>query len=167
MAIKTLNNFTCLLQDDYGERNDCTLTSITAILHYYLPNRSPKEIYSIVEKIARKYGYTGTKGTNPLVIRTVFTQAWQSVLHQDNPKSKSLYLKGVCWNFAHVKALIDKGIPVIFSFWKVGKYKDHSVTVIGYNTAGEKILIADNWSKTPQWISYRDISFISSLVYIA
>lgn len=167
VAISTLATFPCLLQDDFGEDNDCTLTSITAILCYYKPNADVAATYATVEEVARKYGYTGTKGTNPLVIRSVFTKAWQKVLFDDRSRIKSKYLKGVCWDFVTIKELIDEGTPAILSFWKAGKYKNHSVTVIGYNTTGEKILIADNWSATPQWIAVKDVSFISSLVFPA
>ena len=64
---KYLKNFQCLNQNNYGEDNDCSLTSITACIYYLNKNKySIKDIYLTVEKIASKYGYTGIKGTSPL-----------------------------------------------------------------------------------------------------
>ena len=47
-----------LLQNDYGERLDCTLTCMACIWG--------EEHYDEIERIARRYGYNGEKrGTNP------------------------------------------------------------------------------------------------------
>ena len=60
MTTNQLKNFRCLDQDHYGEDNDCTLTSLTAVIDFYLAHtKSVPEVYATVEKIARKYGYTG------------------------------------------------------------------------------------------------------------
>ena len=52
-----------LLQSDYGEANDCTLTSITTVIHSWLPSLDVNMIYNQVENIAKQYGYSGVKGT--------------------------------------------------------------------------------------------------------
>jgi hypothetical protein len=62
------------LQNDYGEASDCSITSMTATIRYYLNNSlAPLDIYNQVERYAKCYGYNGVKrGTNPLTIKKIF-----------------------------------------------------------------------------------------------
>ena len=53
-----------LLQKDYGEELDCTITSMACIFG--------ETHYGQIEAIARRYGYDGKKrGTNPLTVRRI------------------------------------------------------------------------------------------------
>lgn len=48
------------LQNNYGEKFDCTLSSILTLTYYYSNGKySDKEIYDFIEKIAKKYLYSG------------------------------------------------------------------------------------------------------------
>ena len=159
---KYLKNFQCLDQDNYGEANDCSLTSITACIYYLNKNKySVKEIYSTIEKIARKYGYTGIKGTSPFKIAKIFEESYFE-LFNDKIQNRGIYLKGLGYNFNTIKNQIDLNKPVILSLWSSPKYKNHTITVIGYKD-NNTLIINDNWSIKQTEIAYKDISLISSI----
>lgn len=158
-----LHSFRCLDQNRYGEENDCTLTSLTAVINYYcLGKHYIQNIYDDVETIARKYGYTGKKGTNPLFIRKIFN----GVLHKyigSTARSKVRYFKNVGFTFESICSLIDKNKPVIMSLWQAGKYHDHTITIIGYDKENNFFTIADNWKTYSTTLFWNEISFISSI----
>ena len=53
-----------LLQQNYGESLDCTITSLACIFG--------ERYYGMIESIARRYGYDGERcGTNPLTVRRI------------------------------------------------------------------------------------------------
>ena len=53
-----------LLQQNYGEALDCTITSLACIFG--------ERYYGVIESIARRYGYDGERcGTNPLTVRRI------------------------------------------------------------------------------------------------
>lgn len=143
-----------LLQKDYGGDLDCTITSLAYI---FGANR-----YCEIENIAVKYGYNADKrGTNPLTVKSIMRR-----LGAKNPQSR--YIKGVGWTFNTIKGIVDKGVPIVLNLWEDGRgyYKNHSVTVVGYETydSGEKFLIVyDNWNDVPCLIDYNKLSAISSL----
>jgi hypothetical protein len=64
----------CLLQKDYGDLNDCTLTSITAIIKFYNPTLNVQNIYDSVYSIAKMYGYTGSYGTPTITMGTIYNK---------------------------------------------------------------------------------------------
>ena len=69
---KTVPGIKSLLQNDYGEANDCTLTSITCVIRWMRPSVSANDIYNQVEKTAKNYGYKGNYGTPTLVIKGIY-----------------------------------------------------------------------------------------------
>ena len=159
---KYLKNFQCLNQNNYGEDNDCSLTSIAACIYYLNKNKySIKDIYLTVEKIASKYGYTGTKGTSPFKIAKIFEESYFE-LFNDKIQNRGIYLKGLGYNFNTIKNQIDLNKPVILSLWSSPKYKNHTITVIGYKD-NNTLIINDNWSIKQTEIIYKDISLISSI----
>ena len=163
MVTNQLKNFRCLDQSKYGGKNDCTLTSLTAAIDYYCAHAKPvQEIYSYVESIAKKYGYTGDKGTDPWFIRTIYNKILNKFIHK-NAKSNVRYLKNVGFTYEFICRLIDQCKPVIMSVWKAGKYKDHTITIIGYNTAKRTLIVADNWKTSPQILSWNDVGCICSI----
>lgn len=163
MKENCLKNFTCLNQDRYGDSQDCTLTSITAIINFYTSGKyTIKDIYDNVVIIAKRYGYEGNKGTNPLYIKKIYDE----VLHKyvnSIARSKSRYLKYIGFTFDSVCSLIDKGIPVIMSLWRAGIYKNHTITIIGYNKEKRYLIIADNWGVRSKTLEWGKISIISSI----
>lgn len=150
-----------LLQDDYGERLDCTLTSMACIFG--------EEFYPEIEQIAKKYGYNGEKrGTNPLVVQRIMQVFMKA--HKLKGRPYSAYGKGVGWSYATIKRLINGGTPVILNLWADGRsyYKDHSVTVVGFEEyeKGRFLLVYDNWFRGVSMIDYKKLSVISSINYI-
>lgn len=163
MAIIQLKNFQCLDQSKYGGKNDCTLTSLTTAIDYYCAHtKSIQEIYNCVESIAKQYGYTGDRGTDPWFIRTIYNKLLNKFIHS-NAKSNVRYLKNIGFTYEFICKLIDQRKPVIMSVWKAGKYKDHTITVIGYNNTKRALIVADNWKTSPQILNWNDIGCICSI----
>ena len=166
---RIIGNIKPLLQNDYGEANDCTIASITTIISSWLPFLDINNIYLQVEAIARRYGYNGSNGTNPVVIRKVYQE---SLLVFGIPYHvTSKYMKGIgfTWNF--IKDKIDhSNNPILLNLWKDGRnyYYSHSVVIVGYaNTYNKKFLVVyDNWIKNYSYIDYDKLSLISSIQVI-
>ena len=173
--LKSIKQFEPLLQNDYGEAGDCSITSMTATIRYYLNNSlAPLDIYNQVERYAKYYGYNGVKrGTNPLTIKKIFNQAAAICGIRINSVAK--YGKGIGYNFNHIKNRIDKNHPVLLSFYKDGRnyQENHTVTIVGYQTWIVKetnkpvhlLYTYDNWRKEYNLIDYQKLSQISSINY--
>lgn len=158
---RKLLNMKALLQDDYGERLDCTLTCMACIWG--------EENYAEIESIAKRYGYNGEKrGTNPLVVQRIMQVFMKA--HKLPGRPCSAYGKCIGWNYATIKRLIDGGTPVILNLWTDGRnyYKDHSVTIVGYETYenGQFLLVYDNWSRGVSMIDYKKLSVVSSINFV-
>jgi uncharacterized protein YvpB len=154
-----------LLQMDYGESLDCTLTSITTVISFLKPNREPKEIYDIVEKHAKKYFYNGEKyGTIPIFINSIYNASLKEVKSAASANTK--YIKGLAYNLSTIQKSIDKYKPVILNIWRdsEGIYNNHTVVVIGYEN--DDLLIYDNWGKSVKRLKYSRIGRISSISVI-
>ncbi len=167
--IKKLYNIQPLLQNDYGEANDCTLTSLTTLLYWRYPAYTPNQIYNIVEQVASKYGYKGYKGTNPLFIKTICNISCKQMQLPCSFGSK--YGKGIGYTFDFIKRqIIYHNNPVILNLWKDGNnfYHNHTVLVIGFcETKNKKLLaIYDNWYTSISYIDYDKLNLISSIVYV-
>ena len=166
MVTNQLKSFRCLDQDHYGEDNDCTLSSLTAVIDFYLAHtKSIPELYTAIEKIARKYGYTGKKGTDPWFIRRIFNEVIRKYYFISSAKTNVKYLKGVGFNYDTIRNQIDRCNPVIMNVWNAGKYHNHTITVIGYDTTNKTLLVSDNWSTQPQVLRWDDIGLICSINY--
>lgn len=148
-----------LLQKNYGEKNDCTITSLACIFG--------EGHYAEIEKIAKKYGYDGKKkGTNPLTVKAImkdFLRKWKML----SPKPFSAYGKGAGWTFNLITQLIKNRIPVVLNLWDDGRgyYHDHSVVIVGieeYERA-KFLLVYDNWNSSISYIDYGKLCFISSI----
>ena len=166
------------IQDDYGLANDCTLTSLMTVLLYYLKyDRNEQEVYDLVERIAKKYGYKNN-GTNPLAIKRIYdTAAGQLGLSAVIP-TYSGYMKNIGYKFEKIMNLIDNKVPAIISVNNDGRnyYRNHSMTIIGYTiyritlvdgqTINRRFLkVYDNWRSTFGYIDYEVLSSISSINY--
>ncbi len=168
---KQLDNFVPLLQKDYGEANDCTLTSMTAIIFYLTQQKQDiKTIYSYVEKTAKKYGYRGQRGTPSITIRKIFHIALN---HFGLPQAYVKYMKNLGFTFKNIKTEINKGNPIILSMADDGKgyYENHSITIIGYQIykINKKeipmLVVFDNWYKSISYVDYNKMSLVSSIHY--
>ena len=161
-----IKDFPCLKQNDYGGDNDCTLTSITAIVYHLLHKKvSPEIIYSNVLRVSKKYCYTDKNGTLAITIRSIFEEVLKSYKLY-NKRTQLRLFKGFGYNFLYICKEIDRGNPVILSLLSSPRYHNHTVTIVGYDKANERFIIADNWSSSFQHLPYKDISFISSVNYM-
>lgn len=163
---KMLNGFTYLDQNDYGEDKDCSLVSITAVIYYHLKKQyNPQTIYNTVERIAKKYGYRGNVGTNSLVIKKIFEKSLKELTKKDY-KTKMYIFRFFGFAYNAIMKQIDKGNPVILSFWRCGKYKNHTVIVIGYDKENKTLVLADNWFKGQRIVKWNQVSIISQINYL-
>lgn len=165
-------DFPPLLQKDYGGKNDCTLTCMTAIIHYITKRKNKAtSIYDDVEKIAKKHFYHSALGTSYFTIRTIFNKALKMYCTQ---KAEVGYLKNAGYNQNTIVSQIDKNNPLILTMVSdgLGYYKKHSVTVIGYSVYSvnneKKIFlrIYDNWNRDIGYLDYEKISSVSVLHYL-
>ena len=147
-----------LLQNDYGQENDCTLTSITTIIKYYNKTIQVDVIYSITESIAKKYFYNGSKGTLPLFISTIYNKVLESFYIKKKTKCKL------------IQDQINKQQPILLNMFDDGKnfYHNHTVSIIGYAIYDDVrlLMIYDNWFKEISYIDYNKLSSISSINYL-
>lgn len=177
--IKILSRIKPLLQSDYGEENDCSITSLTTCIYYHsYGNRNDFQdsekrcnyIYNNLATLAsNRYFYNGKSyGTIPFFIKGIYDWGLMAFNDVGNYfRTKSAYLKGIGFNYKKICKIIDEDKPIILSVNKCGKYKNHSITVIGYMTTSKQLIIYDNWTKAQQCIKYDDISFISCINYQA
>lgn len=158
-----------LAQNDYGEANDCTLTSITAVIKWLKPSVDINTIYNTVESIAKKYGYEGKKfGTPNLTIKRIYNLSLMAF--KLNKKAHSRYLKNIGYGWSWIKKEIDEYQPVLLNLWADGRdfYKNHSILIVGYLEIADKRLLAvyDNWYKSVSYVDYDKLSIISSIDYL-
>ena len=150
-----------LLQRNYGEELDCTITSMACIFG--------EKYYGVIELIARSYGYDGDmRGTNPLTVRRIMAE-FMDCSHMTGT-ARSAYGKGIGWRWATVKRLVSRQTPVILNLWNDGRgyYHDHTVTVIGVEEYRKDrfLLVLDNWNESISLIDYRKLSTISSINWV-
>ena len=165
---RIIGNILPLLQVDYGDANDCTLVSITTVIHFWFPSIDVSAIYNQVETIAKEYGYS-MNGTPSNTIKTIYQESLNAFKIPYRARSK--YLKGVgfTWNF--IKENFDRSnIPIILNIWKDGRnyYHNHTVLIIGYVESKNKKMLAvyDNWFKDISYIDYNKLNTICSIQYI-
>ena len=150
--------------------NNCTLTAITRVLHYYNQKGYKKidgnyyDIYAKVRRVAVKYGYSPSKGTGFTKINNIV----DDVLHNygyKKGKCKGIYL----WTFdKQVKKEIDGNHPVIMNIAR-GYYRNHTVTVCGYaiyKQSGGRIhnmiQVYDGWDSFRRYIDFE--AFANDLI---
>ena len=161
-----VTGFIPLLQKDFGGPNDCTLTSIAAIINHATGNtHNVDKIYTQVEAVAQNNFYEiNGNGTMPLAIRTIFNNA---IKPYSKRTSCVRYGKDIGYGYDFIKEQIDNNNPILLSLHKdgLGYYENHSVTIIGYREYSHHKLIKiyDNWSKQPSYLDYDNLSTISSL----
>lgn len=158
---KDLGKFICkkslkckaLLQKNYGDVNDCTLTSMACIFG--------EEYYDKIEKTAIKYGHNTRNGTNPFTVKQIMTSLGF------NGTAYSSYGKNIGYNYTKIKSLIDNNILIILNITNDGRnyYKNHSVTIIGYEeyVNHKFLLVYDNWCENVCYIDYDKLCVVSSI----
>lgn len=82
------------LQENYGQDSDCTLMSILTLVKYYRKDLDTHEIYNYIEKIAKRYLYSGaTYGTISLSHRPIAQKVFKHF--NINHKFACKYLKNI------------------------------------------------------------------------
>lgn len=167
---KRLISIPALLQKDYGGLNDCTLTSMTAFAMFLKQATFANDIYKVIESLAKQYGYTGSKGTNPFLIKRIFDSALIALKIKKETKARFI---NIGYNFNLIKQIIDAGTPIILSMYSDGRnyYSNHSVLIVGYREYPLKnskkaicfLMVQDNWNKNVSFIDYDKLSIISSI----
>lgn len=161
------------LQEDYGDLNDCAITSIASLIEYYHEGNYV-EIYNDVEKLAKsKLIYNNRYGTIPIFIDCILksmNNIWNLKLKNDYR-----YVKGIGFDFIDIKDIINKGHPIMLSVLiaNEGYYKYHAVIVKGFivykNTKTNKeiklLIVNDNWSKDNRFIDYDSINKFAVVNY--
>ena len=167
-----LKGFELLKQADYGEELDCSLTSITACILYYMrkkkPNCSitPQNIYNYVERIAKNYWYNGTTfGVFGGFIKYIYSMCLGYFLNTKINVTMRV-IKGLGYNFNTIINQIDQEHPVLLALSKASIYKNHTVAAIGYNKDKQQLYIADNWVDHPVILNYSDIGLITTINYV-
>lgn len=164
---------TPLLQNDYGEAGDCTLTSITTCINYYRAGQSAiQEIYDYVEKVAKKWGYNGNIGTFPLFIQYIYNKVLKK-FPCVKKKTAQRYFKNVGFNFNTIKNTINKSTPIVLSINNDGRnyYKNHSITIIGYKVfkvnkqTVNMLVVYDNWYANEAYVDFDALPVIASINY--
>ena len=126
-------------------------------------------IYNQVENIAKQYGYSGVKGTQPVVIKIIYQKALN--IFKIPYRAQSKYLKGIGFSWNFIKQNFNySNIPIILNIWKDGRnyYHNHTVLIIGYVESQSKKMLAvyDNWFKEISYIDYDKLNTICSIQYI-
>lgn len=157
-----------LLQNDYGERDDCTLTSITCVIKWMRPSLDVNEIYNKVEETAKKYGYRGQGGTPNLVIKSLYQNIIKSF--GLNKVVHSRYFKNIGFGWRYIKKEINEFQPILLNLWKDGRnfYQNHTILIVGYLEVLDKKFLAvyDNWYHGVSYVDYNKLSVICSIDFL-
>lgn len=165
--ILNLPNYT--MKDIEKFKKNCTLIAITRILDYLFLNSlyslktfDKYEIYNVVKRKGLELGYNSKHGTYPILVADIMRRS-VSFFGYSN---KSIEFKSsFFWEFKDFKNEIDNNKPLILNIAR-GKYKNHSVTVIGYSIfrisrlrTNRYILLYDGWSKNIKYLDFNQFSF--------
>ena len=165
---KVVPGISPLLQNDYGERDDCTLTSITCVVKWMRPSLDVNKIYNKVETTAKRYGYKGQGGTPSLAIKALY----QNIINAFglNKKVYNRYLKNIGFGWNYIKKEIDEYQPVLLNLWKDGRdfYANHTILIVGYlEVNGYRMLaVYDNWYKGISYVDYDKLGIICSIDFL-
>ena len=160
-----------LLQMDYGEANDCTLTSITTIIHHKIKNEPIQNIYNTVEEIAKQHFYNGDFGTLSIMVKPIYEKVLKEYGLTKNTKWKMI--KGIAVNIKDIMKTLDTDTPIILNFLSDGrKYQgNHTVLIVGYdiikvnNKSYYLLRLCDNWNKQITYMDWQKLSCICSINY--
>lgn len=165
VAAKTISNIQPLLQADYGGDGDCTLTSITTVLLYYLKySKSVEKVYNIVEKYAINFLYNENYGTIPIFIKAIIDKSAKEVGLNGSSFNKIFKNVGITWD--RIKKLIRDNRPIILSLSDDGReyYASHSITIIGYTEykiEGNRVIrmlkVYDNWRENIGYVDFEKL----------
>lgn len=175
--VKNVTGVRALLQSDYGKRNDCAITSITALLNYELRGRqSIQKIYDRVEQVAEKYWYNGdTRGTLTITVRSIVQEAGK--FFGLTKTAHSRYVKKFGYGWDTLCQQIAAKRPVILCVVDDGRnyYKSHAILAVGVveyklldqnNASVRMVRVYDNWRKEVAFVDFEKLHTLSSIVYL-
>lgn len=169
---KRIEGVPVLLQKSFdGGTNNCTLTSITAIFHYYHARyeRIPKDIVQIhqdARELALIHRFKEDKGTPPTRIAAIITNLWAHYGYKGHGSSRYL------WKWSTFEREILANRPFIVNMAN-GFYKNHSVTGIGYQVFQKRgypdvllLEVLDNRSLDVRYIDFNEFNFWGSITRV-
>lgn len=164
-------NMKARVQNDFGERNNCSIMSISSVLEHYLNDSVPFiEIYKYVHNYSKKTRkYSNIYGTLPFFLGSIMKK--MSKDYNLNLKTKSLFLNNFGFNYNTLKDILVKSQPIILSVYNAnsGYYKYHSVVLKGFMSYKNKdrncrmLVINDNWHEKTKFIDYNTLSNIAMI----
>lgn len=164
--------------NDFGGKNNCTLTALYNLLLYYRDKRNLKKIpdekeklYDLILKSGRMHLYTKRRGM-PVYMNSFF------VTDVVKRRLKIMGCKGKMTFFpSNEKVLdfLDKDIPFIYSLASK-PYFNHSIVVYGYRIYKEKttgkeykfLLVHDGWAHVTRFLPWDnpDRRYVACMTYI-
>ena len=160
-----------LNQNDYGLPNDCTLSSFTTIINYWLDNSlSLAEIYQKVEKCAYDHHYSKKSGMYSIFMKGLLDDLMKEF--GINRTTEFGYFKCLFAKAKRIMNAIDNNIPVALSLSTDhrGYYSNHTITIMGYQVYKIKgkehvfFAVSDNWNTdTFCYLDYDMLSVICSI----
>ncbi|TCI25894.1 hypothetical protein EVJ30_13540 [Exiguobacterium sp. SH5S13] len=162
-----------LLQKAFnGGKNNCTLTSMTAIFRYYhdhgYPN-IPDDVFQLQQdarEIALAHQFKDEKGTPPTRISAIVTKLWSRYGYDGHGSSRYL------WKWSTFEREMSAGRPFILNMAN-GFYKNHSVTGIGYMIFKKPgfpdvvlLEVLDNRSQNIRYIDFNEFNFWGSITRV-
>lgn len=169
-------NIPSVLQSDYGELNDCAITSISSVIDFYNNHKSNfLDIYnSVIKNKYPTFSYNNFYGTIPIFISSILKNLASVYNIKKNANSK--YLKEIGYAFETIKEIIDKNEPIILSVSSAnnGYYKYHAMVIRGYivyqsKNTKEKVrllIVNDNWDLEKRYVDYDTIGKLSAISYL-
>lgn len=167
-----IHNIQPRIQDEYG-KNNCTITSISSILEYYLNGSIYfTNLYNHVHKYSKKTKkYNKVYGTVPFFIGSIMDD--MNKQYNLNLQVSSSYFNKWGFNYNSLVGLLKNKNPIILSVYNANKgyYKYHSVIVKGYmkytnrNKECKLLVINDNWHYETKFLDYDTLSSISMINY--
>ena len=172
-------------QADYGEANDCTITSMATINEYYAKPELRESFLSFYNTVLScenpDWIYNGSKyGTLPFMIEYLMKETikhYQKLGYMRDIKDvHTRYGKGLQYNYETIVGSLVANNPVVLNIMgdsDTDYYHDHSILVVGfreYSTdSGKKIKLLrvfDNWSISARYVDYDALPSISSINFI-
>ena len=110
-----------LLQNDYGDDFDCSITSITTCILKYAPFLKDTDVYNVVAEYGKSKSFYNGKlyGTIAFSIKNIFDQSLKKL--KINLKTKSAYIKGVGFNLNSIKTILNNQKPIILTMHNDGR----------------------------------------------
>lgn len=162
-----------LLQREFEHgKNNCTLTSITAVFRFYRDqgfDHIPEDVNQIqqdVRDIAIANYFKDEKGTPPTRIATIVTKLWKRYGYEGHGSSRYL------WKWSTFERELIAGRPFILNMAN-GFYKNHSVTGVGYLLFEKPgfpdvvlLQVLDNRVKEVRYIDFNEFNFWGSITRV-